>query len=106
MMRTLRVGLLLLISIFFCWVQGWTQESAYRQKTIPATNSLVQLDSMSIAPNSLIVRCGNKIVLPYNYLIDYAKGTFQLFRSCSDEKKRRMVVSWKKVIPDVCSINR
>lgn len=85
MMRALRVGLLLLSSIFFCWVQGWTQESAYRQKTIPATNSLVQLDSMSIAPNSLIVRCGNKIVLPYNYLIDYAKGTFQLFESCSEE---------------------
>lgn len=84
MMRALRVGLLLLSSIF-CWVHGWTQENAYRQKTIPATDRLIQLDTLSIAPNSLIVRCGGEIVLPYEYIVDYAKGTFQLFRSCSDE---------------------
>lgn len=84
MMHALRISLLLLSSIF-CWVHSWTQESAYRQKSIAATSNVIQLDSMSIAPNSLIVRCGGQIILPYEYLVDYAKGTFQLFRPCSDE---------------------
>ena len=84
MMHAVRVGLLLLSSIF-CWVHSWTQENAYRQKTITASGNIIQLDSLSIAPNSIIVRCGGEIILPYNYLIDYAKGTFQLFQSCSDE---------------------
>ncbi|MDR0802119.1 hypothetical protein [Fluviicola sp.] len=85
MMHAIRVGLLLLSSIFFCWVHSWTQENAYREKTISATSTLVQLDSLSIAPNSLIVHCGNRIVLPYQYRVDYAKGTFQLYEPCSGE---------------------
>lgn len=84
MMHAVRVGLLLLGSIF-CWVHSWTQDNAYRQKTIAATNNVIQLDSLSIAPNSLIVRCGGEIILPYQYIVDYAKGTIQMSRLCSDE---------------------
>ena len=84
MMHAVRVGLLLLSSIF-CWVHSWTQDNAYRQKTIAATGNIIQLDSLSIAPNSLIVRCSGEIILPYQYIVDYAKGTFQLFQPCSEE---------------------
>lgn len=85
MMHAIRRGFLLLCSIFFSWAHSWAQESAYRQKSIPASNQIIQLDTLSIVPNSIVVRCGGTIILPYEYVIDYGKGTFQLYRNCDTD---------------------
>lgn len=57
-----------------------SQQTSYKVQTIPSTLQPIQLDSMSIVPNSLFVKCGTKVLLPYEYQIDYTAATLRLFR--------------------------
>ncbi len=69
----------------------WAQESNYRMREISTSTGLVQLDTLSIIPNSLIVRCGKTILLPYRYEIDYTKSMLRITNPCSE----KLLVSYR-----------
>lgn len=72
--------------LFFCvlgWI-SWTQETTFRQKDLTASGGLIVLDTMSIVPNSLVLRCNGEIILPSAYEVDYTHGTLKLLQPCSE----------------------
>jgi hypothetical protein len=64
---------------------SYTQETAYRQKTLSSSNGIIQLDSLSIAPNSVVLRCNGTILLPSTYAVDYANGSLEILEPCANE---------------------
>lgn len=83
MMRATRLVLLLLGCVWS--LLTWTQETSYRHKSIAVIGTQLKLDSLSIVPNSVVLYCGESILLPSTYLVDYAKGTLTLLQPCSDQ---------------------
>lgn len=82
MMRANRLVFLLLCCV--CSFVTWTQETSYRQKSITLIGNQAKLDSLSIVPNSVVLSCGNQVLLPADYEIDYAKGTLKLNHACGE----------------------
>lgn len=60
------------------------ESSSARRLILPASASLVKIDSLTIYPNSFKAYCGPKLLTRDDYLLDYAHGTFQLLTSCGD----------------------
>lgn len=70
--------LLLLVIPFF----GVAQTSNLRMKTIKNNGEIIQLDSLSIYPNSFKAKCGEKTLKFGEYNLDYAASTLQLYVEC------------------------
>ena len=76
----------LLLLFFGVWsFLSWTQETSYREKSLNLVGNKAQLDSLSIVPNSVFLYCGETLLLPSAYTVDYAKGILQLKEPCSGE---------------------
>jgi hypothetical protein len=82
MMRWLKFCFLLLFA--FIALNSYGQFSAMRTKTIIAKSRIIQLDTLSIVPQSLIVLCGKNVLLPANYEFDPGTATLSLRSFCSD----------------------
>jgi hypothetical protein len=76
-------GFLLLLTVFVFSV-AFGQESSLRVRKIASSSKPIQLDSMSIYPNSLKVYCGDQLLKPDQYLLRFAGGWFELLEPCSD----------------------
>jgi len=81
--------------LFLCFsFAGFSQESNQRTLTIALTSDTIQLDSLTIYPNSFNVTCGSVQLSRNEYELDYARGKLLLFSQCSDS-----VVIRYRVIP-------
>jgi hypothetical protein len=58
--------------------------SSLRTKKIAYSTASIQFDTLSILPNSLVIRCGDAVLLPSYYQIDYAKARLVLNQKCTD----------------------
>ena len=79
-----RYLLFLVVCVVICSNRAWSQFSSMRQKTVSTKQLIIDLDSLSIAPNSLIIRCESVVLLPSSYSIDYATAQLKLLTACSD----------------------
>ena len=62
----------------------WGQLNTLRIKKIPFSTKNIQFDSLSVLPNSLVIRCGEQLILPQNYTVDYAKAQLLIHQKCAD----------------------
>jgi hypothetical protein len=62
----------------------FSQETSNRTRTIAFTNDTIQLDSLTIYPNSFQLMCGSNRLTHNDYQLDYAHGKLILFSQCSD----------------------
>lgn len=60
------------------------QETNWRVKKIAYNPKGMQLDSMSILPNSVVVSCGGHVLEPTAFKVVYETGTLQLSSKCGD----------------------
>lgn len=76
--------ILVIIIFWIGTLNVFSQETSLRKKTILATKEKIQLDSLTIFPNSLRVFCG-KLALPRSdYNFDPSNSQFDLTVSCQD----------------------
>ena len=72
---------LLLVIPFF----GLTQTSNLRTKQLFRTGDTLQLDTLSIYPNSFELRCGGDLLTRDDYTLDYAKARLILHTECGGD---------------------
>lgn len=72
------------IAFLFLSSAIYAQETSFRARTIVASNDTIQLDSLTIYPNSFVVSCGGIQLSRNDYELNYAAATFILFSHCSD----------------------
>lgn len=65
-------------------VSVFSQVSSLRTKTISAKSDTIQLDSLTIFPNSMRVFCGTNSLSRDSYFLDPTTARFVLNTSCSD----------------------
>lgn len=65
-------------------VSAFSQVSSLRTKTISASSDTIQLDSLTIFPNSLRIFCGTNILSRDAYFLDPTTSRFVLNTECSD----------------------
>ncbi|MEY3438259.1 MAG: hypothetical protein RL265_844 [Bacteroidota bacterium] len=76
--------ILVIIIFWIGTLNVFSQETSLRKKTILATKEKIQLDSLTIFPNSLRVFCG-KLALPRSdYNFDPSNSQFTLIIRCQD----------------------
>ncbi len=66
-----------------------SQESSLRDKNIIYSVDTIQLDSLSIFPNSFQLWCGEKKLSKEDYSLDFAKAQLLLHYSCNQQLKVR-----------------
>ena len=71
--------LLLLLALPFV---GLAQHSNYRIQPIAEGSDTVQLDSLSIFPNSFVLKCGEEILSRESYSLDYASARLIVLSPC------------------------
>lgn len=76
--RFLIITTLLVLPIF-----GLTQHTSFRSKKVQASDT-IQLDSLSIFPNSFELRCGESILAREDYELDYVRARVILQSQCED----------------------
>jgi hypothetical protein len=64
---------------------NFAQDGNYRVRHFASTLAEVKLDTTSIVPNSIVVRCGSTIILPYKYVVNYAEATLKLSETCGEQ---------------------
>ena len=74
----------LLIVFLISAVNGFSQTTSLRTRTFRATVDTLNLDTLSISPNSVQVFCGAELVSFNSYYLDYAKARFSLTTPCGD----------------------
>ncbi|MCH2229793.1 MAG: hypothetical protein MK105_05560 [Crocinitomicaceae bacterium] len=72
---------LLLLMLFVLPFLGFAQESNLRSKIV-ASSDTIQLDSLSIYPNSFEVKCDGKVLSKDDYHLDYAASKLILLNNC------------------------
>ena len=72
---------MLFVSPFY----GVTQSSNLRLKKITATSDTVQLDTLSIYPNSFKLKCGETLMNREDYVLDYARARLIIKLKCAEE---------------------
>lgn len=82
MNQVLKLGAFLLFLL--CGKVSLAQETSFRKLRIAATSDIVQLDTLTIYPLSFQALCGGEPISKDAYLLDYARGTFQLLQTCTD----------------------
>jgi len=65
----------------------WSQESSLRGKNIDFTSDTIQLDTLSIFPNSFELWCGENMLTKDDYSLDFAKAQLKLKTPCSAKMK-------------------
>jgi hypothetical protein len=73
-----------LLVIYFLPNLLLAQEGSWRELRRPVGKELIQLDTLSIYPNSFVVKNGEITLSEKEYIIDYFKGTFQLKKPILD----------------------
>ncbi|MBL4861423.1 MAG: hypothetical protein JKY09_00185, partial [Crocinitomicaceae bacterium] len=73
---------LLLLLVFP--VVGSTQETNLRVKKIAATDAMLDLDSLSIYPNSFELKCGSQVLSREDYQLNFAAAKLKVSYRCSD----------------------
>lgn len=73
----------ILLCVFLLPFYGKAQYSGLRSVTVAHADT-IQLDSLSIYPNSFEIRCGDKVFSDENYQLNYAESQMILFSQCSD----------------------
>ncbi len=73
----------ILLSAIFIPFLGSAQHSGLRSRTVAHADT-IQLDSLSIYPNSFEISCGNEILAKENYQLNYAKAQLILLDKCAD----------------------
>ncbi len=76
--------LIWMIFLVFFSQSIWGQLSSLRTKKIAYSTASIQFDTLSILPHSLVIRCGDAVLLPSYYQIDYAKARLVLNQKCID----------------------
>ena len=76
--------ILLTIVILFSAVKSFSQVQNLRVKTLAATTDTIQLDTLTIYPNSIRVYCGNQVLSVTDYYLDQTTTRFALSKICSD----------------------
>jgi len=76
--------LIWMIFLVFFSQSIWGQLSSLRTKKTPFSAKSIQFDTLSVLPNSLVVRCGEQLILPQNYTVDYAKAQLLIHQKCAD----------------------
>jgi hypothetical protein len=75
---------LILFIVFFLPIISMAQEGSWREIRRVVGKEIIQLDSLSIYPNSFVVKNGESQLSEKDFTIDYFKGTFQLKIPISD----------------------
>lgn len=78
---------LVLFMLFVVPFFGFTQESNLRSKTIENQSDTIQLDSLSIYPNSFKLTCDGNSLTREDYKLDYAASSLILLNKCGGELK-------------------
>ncbi len=74
-----------LITVFLIGaVNGFSQTTSLRTRTFRATTDTLNLDTLSISPNSVQVFCGAEMLSFNSYYLDYAQARFALTTPCGD----------------------
>lgn len=70
----------------FLWlaVNVFSQASSLRVQTIAASKDTIQLDSLTIYPNSFQVFCGDQLLTFEEYYLDHTRSRFALKTICKD----------------------
>lgn len=55
-----------------------------RTKTIASSKRTLQIDTVSIVPETVILSCGNHLLMPEQYTVDYGTAQLTLHSFCSD----------------------
>ncbi len=66
---------------------AWSQESSLRVKEIDYSADTIQLDSLSIFPNSFQLWCGDNLLTKDDYSLNFAKAELILKYPCSSKVK-------------------
>ncbi|MDX2362493.1 MAG: hypothetical protein QNK23_16920 [Crocinitomicaceae bacterium] len=64
---------------------GFTQTSNYRTRTLSTLGDTIQLDSLSIYPNSFELKCGGQTLGTEHYTLDYAGSKLIMSIPCDGE---------------------
>lgn len=72
--------------VFLCCISFGSdaQISTLRKKTLPGKIGTYQLDSLSIYPNSFLIRCGNDPFGSEGFKLDHASGKITILKACAD----------------------
>jgi hypothetical protein len=72
--------------VFLCCISFGSdaQISTLRKKTLPGKIGTYQLDSLSIYPNSFLIRCGNDPFGSEGFKLDHASGKITILKACTD----------------------
>ncbi|MFK7786640.1 MAG: hypothetical protein AB8B56_16095, partial [Crocinitomicaceae bacterium] len=73
----------ILLCAFLLPFIGEAQHSGLRSMTVAHADT-IQLDTLSIYPNSFTIQCGGKALAKDQYELDYAKSQIILFEKCKD----------------------
>ena len=78
--RLILLSILLLVSNY-----GKSQESNLRSKNLNNTLDTLQLDTLSIYPNSFKVKCNGQLLSKASYVLDYASASLIMTNKCDGE---------------------
>lgn len=73
----------ILLSAFFIPFLGLAQHSGLRAFTLAHADT-IQLDSLSIYPNSFEIQCGGELLPRENYQLNYSQAQLVLLEKCAD----------------------
>ncbi|MDB3906405.1 hypothetical protein OAK35_02465 [Crocinitomicaceae bacterium] len=79
LLRSLGFILLLLVG-----ENALAQQQSFRARTIPATDTLIRIDSLSIDPTSFVIKCGDTPLERSAYVLLPARSEFKLLEPCDD----------------------
>lgn len=79
LIRSLGLILLLLVG-----ENALAQQQSFRVQSIPVSDTLVRLDTLSIDPTSFVVKCGSEQLDRKAYVLLAARSEFKLLEPCSD----------------------
>ena len=75
----------LIITLFVSPYYGAAQSSNLRLKKITALSDTIQLDTLTIYPNSFQLKCGENLIQREDYILDYARARLIIKSKCSEE---------------------
>lgn len=76
--------ILLISGILMLAVNVFSQASSLHTRTIAASKDTIQLDSLTIYPNSFQVFCGDQLLTFEEYFLDHTRARFALKKDCGD----------------------
>lgn len=88
-MMTPGIRFLLTSALWICGLFAYGQSSNLRVKEIDGTQDTLQLDTLSIYPNSFELYCGDERMEFGDFRLNYAKSELILVKKCSDQLRVR-----------------